>query len=79
MSSPLRAVKRTKDDNLRKSWNTWLALAKGLPLGQRLTIAYKIVPGLRYAAQLCVVLGIAVVMLPVALVQTGMFQSLFEK
>lgn len=63
MSSQLRKVARLRDANYRRSWQTWLETVKDLSLGQRLTIAYQIVPGLRIASQLCVMLVFIVVAL----------------
>ncbi|WP_321367981.1 hypothetical protein [uncultured Desulfuromusa sp.] len=63
MSNQLRKMNRLKDANLRRSWQVWLETVKQLSLGQRLTIAYQIVPGLRYSSRLCVMLAIVTVFL----------------
>ena len=73
MSNHVRKMNRIKDDNLRKSWQAWLLTIERMPLGQRLTIAYRIVPGLRNSARICVMLAVAVVMLVMALIKVGVF------
>ena len=75
MSNHVRKMNRIKDDNLRKSWQAWLLTIERMPLGQRLTIAYRIVPGLRHSARICVMLAVAVVMLVVALIKVGVFSG----
>lgn len=52
-----------RDANYRRSWETWLEMVKEMKLGLRLTICYQIVPGLRVAAQLSVLLAVVVVTL----------------
>ncbi len=63
MSNQLRKISRLRDANYRRSWQVWLETVKELSLGQRLTIAYQIVPGLRVASQLSVMLLIVVIFL----------------
>lgn len=76
MSSQKRKINRLKDANLRKSWQVWLETVKQMSLGQRLTIAYQIVPGLRLSSRLCVMLTIVSVILVWMLVNDGVFQFL---
>lgn len=76
MSNQKRKLNRLKDANLRKSWQVWLETVKQMSLGQRLTIAYQIVPGLRLSSRLCIMLTIVTVVLVWLLVNDGVFQFL---
>jgi hypothetical protein len=67
MSNHQRKMRRIRDAHLLKSWHAWLETIKEFPLGQRLTIAYQIVPRLRIAAQLSMLL-VAIVVILVAVI-----------